>query len=69
MGQMSYRAKNRKLAEAGKAKRIRPYEQPALRDREVPGWVITVSAIYPAFYIALSIGLDPRRGGSGLRGR
>jgi hypothetical protein len=27
----------------------------------VPGWVVGVSLIYPAFYAALSILIDPRR--------
>ena len=30
--------------------------------RRVPGWVVGVSLIYPAFYAALSILIDPRRG-------
>jgi phosphatidylcholine synthase len=29
--------------------------------REVPGWLVAVSLIYPAFYATLSILLDPRR--------
>ena len=29
--------------------------------RSVPGWVVGVSLIYPAFYAALSILIDPRR--------
>jgi phosphatidylcholine synthase len=29
--------------------------------RHVPGWVVTVSLIYPLFYAALSIWIDPRR--------
>ena len=29
--------------------------------RSVPGWVVAVSLIYPAFYAALSILIDPRR--------
>jgi phosphatidylcholine synthase len=29
--------------------------------RRVPGWVVAVSLIYPAFYAALSILIDPRR--------
>ena len=29
--------------------------------RRVPGWVVGVSLIYPAFYAALSILIDPRR--------
>jgi phosphatidylcholine synthase len=29
--------------------------------REVPGWVVGVSLIYPAFYATLSILIDPRR--------
>lgn len=29
--------------------------------RQVPGWVVWVSLIYPAFYVALSIVLDPQR--------
>jgi phosphatidylcholine synthase len=30
--------------------------------REVPGWLVGVSLIYPAFYATLSILLDPQRG-------
>jgi phosphatidylcholine synthase len=30
--------------------------------RQVPGWVVAVSLIYPAFYATLSILIDPRRG-------
>jgi hypothetical protein len=29
--------------------------------RRVPGWVVAVSLIYPAFYAALSIWIDPQR--------
>jgi len=29
--------------------------------REVPGWLVAVSLIYPAFYAALSIWIDPER--------
>jgi phosphatidylcholine synthase len=29
--------------------------------RSVPGWLVAVSLIYPAFYAALSIMIDPRR--------
>jgi phosphatidylcholine synthase len=29
--------------------------------RRVPGWVVGVSLIYPAFYVTLSIWIDPRR--------
>jgi phosphatidylcholine synthase len=29
--------------------------------RQVPGWLVAVSLIYPAFYAALSILIDPRR--------
>jgi hypothetical protein len=29
--------------------------------REVPGWLVGVSLIYPAFYAVLSIVLDPQR--------
>jgi hypothetical protein len=29
--------------------------------RQVPGWVVGVSLIYPAFYAALSLMIDPRR--------
>jgi phosphatidylcholine synthase len=29
--------------------------------RQVPGWVVAVSLIYPAFYAALSILIDPQR--------
>ena len=29
--------------------------------RRVPGWVVGVSLIYPAFYVTLSILIDPRR--------
>jgi hypothetical protein len=29
--------------------------------RRVPGWVVGVSLIYPAFYATLSILIDPRR--------
>lgn len=31
--------------------------------RRVPGWVVAVSLIYPAFYVTLSILLDPQRHG------
>jgi phosphatidylcholine synthase len=31
--------------------------------RRVPGWVVGVSLIYPAFYATLSILLDPKRRG------
>ena len=29
--------------------------------REVPGWLVAVSLIYPVFYAALSIWIDPNR--------
>jgi phosphatidylcholine synthase len=29
--------------------------------RQVPGWVVWVSLVYPAFYVALSILVDPQR--------
>jgi len=29
--------------------------------RRVPGWVVAVSLIYPAFYATLSILIDPQR--------
>jgi phosphatidylcholine synthase len=29
--------------------------------RQVPGWIVGVSLIYPAFYVALSILIDPQR--------
>jgi hypothetical protein len=29
--------------------------------QRVPGWVVAVSLIYPAFYATLSIVIDPRR--------
>jgi phosphatidylcholine synthase len=29
--------------------------------REVPGWVVAVSLVYPVFYVALSILIDPQR--------
>src|SRR5918997_1039014 len=31
--------------------------------RRVPGWLVAVSLLYPAFYAALSILIDPRRDG------
>src|SRR5688572_24311667 len=29
--------------------------------RDVPGWIVAVSLIYPAFYVTLSIAIDPQR--------
>jgi hypothetical protein len=29
--------------------------------RRVPGWVVALSLIYPAFYATLSILIDPQR--------
>jgi phosphatidylcholine synthase len=38
--------------------------------REVPGWLLGVSLIYPVFYAVLSILLDPqRRGRLGAKSR
>jgi hypothetical protein len=31
--------------------------------RRVPGWVVGVSLVYPAFYVTLSILRDPQRHG------